>query len=157
MAPTFAFVSVTVFIMFYMSGPCVGYGPEPFNCNPENERNYTQISRTIFSTQYEIKTGRWKLYHCGLERKAREYFESSETEVPNPDLGQRAPCPRFAHELEKPQEEDAQMNVFRLAKYAFGNWTDTDEKKKKVEEASLIGCHYHRTNTTGKVVCVFCK
>ncbi|EYC32601.1 hypothetical protein Y032_0003g1683 [Ancylostoma ceylanicum] len=30
-----------------MSGPCVGYGPEPSDCNPENEENYNHITRTI--------------------------------------------------------------------------------------------------------------
>ncbi|EYC32587.1 hypothetical protein Y032_0003g1673 [Ancylostoma ceylanicum] len=146
-----------VFIMFYMSGPCVGYGPEPDVCNrgdEQSELNYTQVTRTIFAQQCEKKVGRWVPYRCDLETEAREHFNA--VERVNPTY-HGFTCKGFDEELMKPNwDYEAQLNVFRLARHAFFNWTNS-RHGDMVWGVQEFGCHYHRNETTGRVVCVFCK
>ncbi|EYC32598.1 hypothetical protein Y032_0003g1681 [Ancylostoma ceylanicum] len=157
MVPTFALV----FVLLYMSGPCIGYGPAPPDCRTLNkwDGNYDDITRVIFAQQYERITGRWRPYNCDVERVAREYFNATEPALKEISAPVGTSCKGFSHEREKeepkPGEDYTQLNNFKLAMTGIRSWQKTD--KTQVEDATTYGCHYNRNATTGRVVCVFCK
>ncbi|EYC32595.1 hypothetical protein Y032_0003g1678 [Ancylostoma ceylanicum] len=175
MASTFPLV----FILFYMSGSAAGHVLEPPDCGKYNNwtYNYTQTSRIVFAEEYEKIVHHWVQYVCSLEKLARENFTASESELKNNvTFNKKTTCQGFAHEKNKGDgnekmkgavknetKEEAgtekykgnPLNIFTLAREAFKKWNETSTNT--LEDATLYGCHYNRNETTGRVVCLFCK
>ncbi|EYC32594.1 hypothetical protein Y032_0003g1678 [Ancylostoma ceylanicum] len=173
------FSKKTVFILFYMSGSAAGHVLEPPDCGKYNNwtYNYTQTSRIVFAEEYEKIVHHWVQYVCSLEKLARENFTASESELKNNvTFNKKTTCQGFAHEKNKGDgnekmkgavknetKEEAgtekykgnPLNIFTLAREAFKKWNETSTNT--LEDATLYGCHYNRNETTGRVVCLFCK